>query len=1456
MKKKNIIMFILIILVIPCAIAYFYKKTTNVDAADVLNRHGFKISIITYDGTGSPETIGKPILVYESGLLGDYSVTIKGNYPSGNGDEAYEALMTKEYGLRQVAPDIDSIPEGSSIRSIPTTEAAGVGDLTGYDALTAGGPNNTDKPVSANAAHVLNTYSDFVPDIVDTAGIFTKLADALITAEAEKGNDISLSTILDKQEVASKIINSAREQQDSDKEYNHYLYTPAKQKGGCISSARNRSTGECDSVSKTRSYVSSERKILYLGSEVDLSEYYAKYEDSGTAEEMAKKYAGTTDLIRQYFGISINPMDLDKYYVQVEVVQRVLETDMQKQAIFGTFHVKTITGYDPHPSKWTKSGTGWTFEGQKCPDGYSVISNHDSFERTLVKNCKKCVLDCPDGYDEVNSGGFCYCHKDPETETSYNCRLFCNAGETASGKCGLFNLFTNCKSTTTTTYDDILGKWEYVDSYPTYTSCPCDIGTAYRATIYGTLRKGPSYIVVSRDYSGEYANPSYFLNFATNSCSALGAKHCILDDEGNCTNKYIYYIGPNIEKALVGPSSLNPNDSRVSGKTFPYTFSNSGWNGSEYTCGGGATGTGVQHFFFIDIPPDDICKTECAKEGSNTSDAYLKCAENYCEARVDYDTKGNARKRKKNCLLDEKVCDYKYGHAPGSKNSESVNSCNQSQIVKEFGSDIILDLSSRCNMTSDGKYLPNQKGVMVEPCIGDKVTDFDGDDKNDTIFDQRTYINKICKETVSFGFKDTSVLTLTKGSGFTYPIQQEGDKTCTYFVNLEQWKFDYASAPARDPEQRTRMQYVLDNFNQQVGSSSADKGMYYRNDFEGEGYGTTGFEKEGYDFAKTTVGSKENESLFTGDKVVTQNGMVVAKKSAMSSLESNSANVINSRSTSSENMTSTRLSTEANDTVTIVANGSIGSRSVNRYISNGTGLLTYTLEKVCISTDGLATVTKAPENEICFQTKEEDKTKNVYAEDKYYTSFKIETDVDQPINATASVGRTGSSDSSKYYNVNESCTYKISDGAACILKIETLDGGVKLGDNQYESARLKVNLYHDFNQLDIQKISIYDNNHEISGDEITLTNRNSRSMEVHNLVGLIVLKDGTQYLCGEETIDLYNPGQICGVSCSIEAKEETVYEIKSIGSITAVNYYTYTSAHSNPTIDILSRANSIPYEFMKPVYGSVVNGVKYIKLSEGLKVGETLFGYVTTGGNGSCNNYCYTNVNKGRNDCYSLFKPAETGDIHDYCYANWKTDANGFKDDEDCFKKCSHVCPNNKSNITIVENYCASYSALGFPDYEHCMNKCYKEADDTGDGDYLYRSVNVLDPFPNSQESGGIFEKGDRIVGKNWKFLSGYITDDSEDKTSITGAFANTKVEYVIDMTPENIRLLRKDTKDSDLNTEKNKRGVYAKLDRIQGSSSKVIEEYRSQFIHNSDFTDLFQTGHGDIQASFNPRTN
>ena len=1452
MKRKIIknMLFIIVLIVIPSFIAFYSNKVANaIDNLAPLSKYGYKVSIMRYTGNIEPELVGSPILVYEEGLLDEVVKTKKGNYPAGSGEEAYHQLMENNYSLVQMLPK--NVPAGYTIESIPTTELAGVDALEGLDALTAEGKNNSDKTITPKQEKTLNDLGTSSSDVIKSPEeeidkIVSKFAQwkekALNKFFPDVNNVFTVS--LELQLALSNALNS-------DTQYNFFEYMQETAMG-CSSGQKNRFTGECKSSQKTRRYQSDETTTLYSTDLIDLSEYHAIYQDSGTPEEIVIKYAGTPDLISQYFGITLNQMELKNYYIRVEVVQRALEYDLSKLQIVGIKQIKTITAYDPKPSKWTKSGEGWTFEGQNCPDGYSVISNHDSFEKTLTSNCKKCVLDCPDGYDEVNSGDSCYCHKDPETETSYNCRLLCNSGETASGKCGLFNLFTNCKSTTTTTYDNILGTWEYANSYPTYTSCPCTIGVAYNAVIYGTYRVGKSYIVTSRNYNGLEANPAFFLSKASDSCNTSYNQHAILDDNGNPTGKYLYYVGPNLESALVGPSSVDPNDGRINGKDYLFRMSNASWNGSEYKCNGGAIGTGIEHFYFIDIPPEDLCKTECAKEGSNTSDAYLKCAESYCEAKVDYDTNGNARKRKKNCLIDEKICNYKYGHAPGSKNSESVNSCNQSQIVKEFGSDIILDLSSRCNKTNDGRFVPDQKGVMVESCIGDKVTDYDEDDTNDTIFDQRTYINKICKETVSFGFKDTSVLNLTKGSGFTYPVQQEGDKTCKYFINLEQWKFDYASAPARDPEQRTRMQYVLDNFNQQVGSSSADKGMNYRNVFEGEGYGTVDFENEGYDYSKTSISSKENETLITGDKVVTQNGIVAAKKSAMSNLDSKSMDVVNERNTTTKNKTDSRLSTEANDTVTIVANGSIGSRGVNRYISNGTGDVTYTLEKVCISTDGLATVTKAPANEICFQTKEDNKTKDVYAEDKYYTSFKIETDVDQVIGSNVSVGKSGASDTMKYYQIAENCTYRITDKSACQVRVEVLDNGVKLGDKQYEAPRLRATIHYDIDQSDIQKVSMIDNNHETIGEELIILNRNSRSAEVHKVVGKITLKNGNELKC-EDTFDLYSSGT-CGASCSINKLEETIYEITAVG---ATNYYSYTSSHMIPSLAVLSQENSIPYEFMKPVYGSVTDGRKYIRLSEGLQENEILFGYVTAGGNGSCNNYCYTNANKGRSDCYSLFKPAETGEIHDYCYANWKTDANGFIDDEDCFKKCTvTACPNNRNNLTVVENYCASYSALGFPDYDHCLNKCYREETDNGTGDYLFRSVNVLDPFPNSQESEGIFEKGDRIVGKNWKFLSGYITDDSEDKTSITGSFANTKVEYVIDMTPEIIRELRRDTRDSDLNSEKNKRGVYAKLDRIQGSSSKVIEEYRSQFIHNSDFTDLFQTGHGDIQASFNPRTN
>ena len=120
---------------------------------------------------------------------------------------------------------------------------------------------------------------------------------------------------------------------------------------------------------------------------------------------------------------------------------------------------------------------------------------------------------------------------------------------------------------------------------------------------------------------------------------------------------------------------------------------------------------------------------------------------------------------------------------------------------------------------------------------------------------------------------------------------------------------------------------------------------------------------------------------------------------------------------------------------------------------------------------------------------------------------------------------------------------------------------------------------------------------------------------------------------------------------------------------------------------------------------------------------------------------------------------------------------------------------------------------------------------------YTFRSINVWNPFPNSSEDSS----GDngRIIGKNWQFFTDYITNDSDDKSSVTGENMNEKVEYVIDLSPAKVRQVRKDTKDNDLNISTSKRRVYGKLDRIKTTNQQIVEEYKSKFIHE-DFSNIF----------------
>ncbi len=121
----------------------------------------------------------------------------------------------------------------------------------------------------------------------------------------------------------------------------------------------------------------------------------------------------------------------------------------------------------------------------------------------------------------------------------------------------------------------------------------------------------------------------------------------------------------------------------------------------------------------------------------------------------------------------------------------------------------------------------------------------------------------------------------------------------------------------------------------------------------------------------------------------------------------------------------------------------------------------------------------------------------------------------------------------------------------------------------------------------------------------------------------------------------------------------------------------------------------------------------------------------------------------------------------------------------------------------------------------------------------MFRTVNNENPFPYSEVSEAPYPKGNRIIGKNWYGLSHYLTADDDDSTSVTGMSANSAVEYIIDLTGDDIRNIRENT------ASKKSTTVDPYSDYLYVESSQIAYEsgttgrYKSSFIHE-EFSGLF----------------
>lgn len=1170
---------------------------------------------------------------------------------------------------------------------------------------------------------------------------------------------------------------------------------------------------------KVYRYSSGAKKANFYGKDVVIPKEYKGhlYEDNNLTQDniekknylhtLMVKYGGTRENIEKYFGYKIQDMEIHKYYIQAVPVQRVPDYDNLKSV--GSYVVKNLINKVYEGRTWTLAS--WYKDGTGC--------------------------DCPSGYSCDDSCTYKYC---PSEYSSYtNCKTssestVCTTGScsgTTGGSCtyaGIANLGKYC---TTKTYTDHTATGSGT-TYPLY-SLSAYPGYLIRHTIFGTLMEGPSLLKTAQE-TGKYKER------AVNSCGTTEAKHCILNQDGvTCSGSYEYYVGPNKENALVGIG--NDYSYQLIGK-----------------CNSDASYDGYKHLYVPDIISHDckkdICNSICDtnQEWCLRSSDYLKCAENYCESMVDYDIfRQNARNVKKNCMLFN--CQYRYGRDPNTLSKDHNNANLQSEdgctnsvidgIASRYGKTELKVFDSKCNVALDntGHYVPTQdiKGKYVTPCEGDYITDFNGNDADDKTFDQRTYINSICKLVVDSEFTDTTKIKLAAGLGFTYPIVHGGYEYCTYFINKEQWKFDYATIPARNTKyQRDRMLLILKNFNDEVSKVNPDnsnmtagtQALKAEGNLDGEG--KTNFEGNGFDFSKSTIKTTTKEyKLEELNPETKTTELEVEKNSTGSSMKATVA-----------------LQTDDVDQVTMVADRNISTISINQYTSQSGGRLTYTLKKVCLRTDGTAEVYEAPGNNECYKTGVGANQETIHGSSTHYTSFEIKPNVENPIKASVEVK---AKDGPTYYNVDETCTYKVAQSDyMCRIKFDS--NGTKLGNKQYESSSVTATIVYDIPSSQIAKVEIDDtgNIQEVIDNKITIVNHNSRSVETHNVTGIITLNNGETVTC-PDNVDLYS-GPVCGASCRIErAPEDTSGKLYNMTVYNADLYYTYTTYHDIPTLTEFNsrKMDSEPYSYMKKITKSVTNTTNKleIRLDKPLEKGELILGYVTNSSNKKCNAYCYKSYDEPNTtlDCYAKEKNLDQVKIKEYCKTNWANDINGFKDEEDCFKKCRVPCPQKTSDYNTINNYCDGYASYGFSDKESCINKCYKPIeDDPQDEPYIFRSINVANPFPNSEETEEPYEKGKRIVGTNWRGLSHYITNDENDKTSVTGPNSNEMVEYIIDMTAEDIRQIREDTEKTG-EGYKNKRRVYARLDRITTGSTDKVQEYKSSFIRESKFSALFKNSHG-----------
>lgn len=1199
-------------------------------------------------------------------------------------------------------------------------------------------------------------------------------------------------------------------------------------------------------------YVSS--SILNTSSEENIKalyDYIMKQIDSFAGKDLSE--------LNETFGADIKLEELDKYYIAIEFANRSFES--KEKAIKSGISTEaadstTATLYEPDSIEyeWECNNKHW--------EGFSRVPKNEtsSTEPTTIcpnKTHTECYYSqdapkvCQYG-DECNYINGRTCTNEGYVITENTCVCKCTQAYTKGKSCTWGT--TDCNNCQTIT--DKIGEWEQKNC--------ATFSITFDKELYIQTYRGKSVIETARNANNKKLITEISTPISSNECGV--GKNCTMEhyqsrEGAEITEFTEHFIGPNLSDALVGAPTTSGNKN----VNYKYEFGN---NQSYTERNGKKYANGVSYWWLLTIVEGQPNGNKCLKTCTEND---LKCAEAYCQALIGNESGTDIYDKKRKCIIED--CKVK----------EPENSCESEKYNSEY-----LNLRRNTTCGSEQKTYTCAKPDEEETLAYGKNGPITGTshptlwcytDSDETNISLRSFINVSCAESQLVSFVDISAQKLTTGVGIEYSATVKGQKVCTVWFDIERWQLEYASfgekerlclkentidGYARCPENdekgplaRDVLKRILNNYNAMANFGSDVK---YTD-------GSIRTKEIMYDTIATMLAKDErgiSNTLITWDNLNYQINESGKSIRTTISEELNKESIGGGEYILNDNPDNPKGVTTLKSLGDNSTKGKLFSRNTETEVTAKSfrtvseSEVSFVLDRYCVSQDGKGTITK--NDGICYEIQDKaGNRKEVRGQRVYYTSLKslgnienYKLSIDQ---TTAKIPTIKPSLSQEGLNSSrictdreyiDSCEVTVEEDSDCEPPCdpdstpETPECSIAL----YPDSSLVIidGVYHGSGKIKakvISKVDLVDD--KIATTTIKVTKDKSsvseeatdekyitledNILEEYEVEGTITTEKGKKVSCTKEfktSSTFTNDYEDCVISVYKETTDEIVYKIT--GAITSVPEV-FTSKDSTK------------------VKASYING-NYLYTLKTSDLGDSVVVYASVGG---ISKGCMIpkNITSDSVNCLK-WNPNFTktrAEVSVYC-ERYQEDENGYNSQNECIDSCWKTgdCPIvtscDEKGIEPVRAYCKNKFGSGTLDESQCVYACYKNSCDTVD--YLYRPINVQDPFPKSPVSTK--EQGNRKIGANWVGFERYITDDEDDMSTITGPNANTAVEYVVDLSLDDIRSIRNSTDKENMGGNNSYTDYRATFVVDKQTGDKYLTEYRSSFIHDQ-YRSLFQNG-------------